>query len=396
MALLATKTAVAIAVQSAAGTYNAPTNSDLYPVANCSVDLSGVTVANPEYTGSVHRQGDAVTNKTASVKFDVMLRPPGGASPPSAGAFIPGRILRAAKFTENVVSAAIPASPEAIGGSATTSQVTLGTSAAATADLYKGLALLLSDNAGGARPKAMTAIRSYSAGKVAVLPEVLGAAPAANYQIPKQLAYQRDITNTDPPLLSLKVWIDGHRYDFFDLTVSSLKFLAPVSTREGAEYPRIEVTLAGDLYADADEATPTVPALGAVPFFKDGDLWVANTAVGGSSLTIDMGMKSAYPPNPNRASGNDSAQLVEVRPSLSLTLNHNLKATLDAIALADAQAYHAVWAQWGYTAGNMVSLFVTDARFNYRSPSLGGDIVTDDGDMFIDVAASNINLVFPY
>ena len=398
MALLATRTAVAIAVQSVAGTYNAPTTSDLYPVANCSLDLSGVTIANPEYTGTVHRQGDAVTGKTVSLKFDMMMRPPGGASPPSAGTFIPGRILRAAKFTENVVAAAIPVSPEAIGVSpaATTTQLTLGTTAAATLDLYKGLAVLISDNAGGARPKAITQMRSYSAAKVATLPETLALAPAASYQIPKQLAYTRDITAGDPPLLSVKIWIDGHRYDMYDMTVSALKMIAPASTRDGAEFPRYEVTLSGDLVGDADEATPSVTGLGAVPFFRDGDFWVANKALGGSSFSIDMGLKSAYPPNPNRASGNDSPQLVEAKPSVSLTLNATLKATLDALALADGQAYYPVWGQWGQTAGNMVSLLVSDARFNYRSPNVGGEFVTDDGDMFIDVANANIALVFPY
>jgi hypothetical protein len=396
MALLATRTAVAISVQSVPGTYVAPTTADLLPVANCSLDIAGVTISNPEYTGSVQRQGDAVAGKTVSLRFTVMLRPPGGASPPAAGTFIHGRLLRAAKFTESIIATAVPAAPEAIGAAPTTTQVTLGATAVGTLDLYKGLSLLLTDNAGGARPKALTAIRSYSAGKVAVFPETLASAPAALYQIPRQIAYLRDITAADPASLSMKVWIDGHRYDLVDMSVSAMKITAPVSTREGANFPVIEYTLNGDIFADADEATPTVPSLGPIPVFKDGDMWVANKALGGSELSIDMGLKSAYPPNPNRTSGNDPAQLIEARPSVSLTLNHNLKATLDALALADAQAYHPVWAQWGYTAGNIVSVLVTDARFNYRSPNIGSDVVTDQGDMFIDVASANISIAFPY
>jgi hypothetical protein len=396
MALTATKTAVAITVQSVAGTFNAPTTSDLTPCANASLNLAGVTTTNPEYTGTVQQNGDIVTGKTVSISFTVLLRPPGGAAPPAAGAFIPGRILRAAKFNENVVSAAIPVTPEPIGGAATTSQVTLGTTAAATLDLYKGLPLLLSDNAGGAYPKAITAIRSYSAAKVAVLPEILAAAPAANYQIPKCLSYQRDATSTDPLPLSIKIWLDGHRYDLVDMMVSSLSFNFPTATRTTQEFPSFTVTLSGDLFADADEATPTITGLGAVPVFRDGDLWLAQKAIGGSSVSVDMNPSVGYPANPNKASGNDPPQLTALKPVVNLTKQHTTKAAFDAIALADAQAYHALWAQWGYTAGAMVSFIATDCRLNYRTPNIGQEFVDDTGDLLVDVAAKNLNLTFVY
>lgn len=395
MALSAASTAIALVVQGAAGAYSAPTNADLYPCANARLELAGVTVANPEYTGSVQQNGDFVAGKTVSLTFSMMLRPPGGAAPPAAGAYIPGRVLRGAKFTENVVSAAIPAVAEAIGAGPTTTSVTLGASAAATADLYKGMSLFLSDNNGGAYPKALTMIRGYSAGKVASLAETLGAAPSANYQIPKQLAYTRDISAADPNPLSIKVWLGGKRYDMIDMTVSSLQFVVPTSTRASAENPMFTVTLSGDIYADADEAVPAIPALGPIPFFKDGDEWLAYKAIGGSTFTLDMNIGVGYPPNPNKPSGNDAPQLTSVKPGLSITKQLALKAQFDSMAIADAQTYQPFWAQWGYTAGNMVSMFA-EGRFNYASPDIGQDFNMETIDLLIDVASRNVSIVFPY
>jgi hypothetical protein len=395
MALRSQNTAVGIAVQSVAGTFVAPTTNDLYPATSVRLNIEGITTENPEMTGTIHKPGAIVIGKRVSLTLGIVMRPPGGSSPPSADGFIPGRLLRAAGFTENVVSAAIPSgAAETIGAGSTTSQAVLGSTAAATANLYKGLALHLSDN-GASYNRQLTAIRAYTASKEAKLFEVLGAVPADKYQIPKQLAYQLSGTTT-PPSLSMKVWYDGFRYDLVDMAIASLRFTFPTSTRESTEYPVMEFTLEGDIYATADESTPVIPALGGIPTFRDGDFWLADKALGGSSFTCDMGITVGYPPNPNRASGNDPAQMVETRRSINVTLNHQLKAALDLLALADAQTQHGLWAQYGYTAGNMVVFNVPDARFGYANPDNGGQFVTQTADLFIDQADRAINLIFPY
>src|SRR5690606_9109610 len=98
----------------------------------------------------------------------------------------------------------------------------------------------------------------------------------------------------------------------------------------------------------------SVPSLGPTPKWKDGDFSVANKYVGGSNLTIDLGMQVAFPPNPNKVDGSDAGQLVESRASLNMDRQAYLKADFDTLALADAQAQHPVFAQWGYTAGNII------------------------------------------
>jgi hypothetical protein len=390
---LSQNTALAIAVQSAADAYASPTSADCYPISNLRPSINGITITNPEYLGTVHAPGDAVIGKTLELSFTIVIRPPGGASPPSAGAFIPGRVLRAAGFTENLIAAAIPAAAEPLGGGSTTSMAKLGTTAAATADLYKGLVVNLPSN--GSYPRSLAAIRAYAADKSATLPETFGSAPTGNYQIPKQLAYQLS-ASAPVTFLSASFWLGGRRFNGINLAVSALKFNFPTAGKDAQAFPTIDVTLAGDLYSDADETAPVLAPLGAIPVFRDGDFWLSNTALGGSSFTVDMGLKVGYPPNANKTNGNDPAQIVQTKRTVNVTLNQQLKATFDLIGKADGQAYHSTWAQYGYTAGAIVSFIVPDARFNYQSPDPSGDFVTTGGDLFIDGADKAINLIFPY
>ncbi|EQA97278.1 hypothetical protein [Sphingobium sp. HDIP04] len=396
MGLKVNKTALAIAQQPIIDTFVQPSaTTEVLPIANCNFNIQGVTVANEEYTGSVHKNGDEVIGKNCTLTFNIYLRPPTGGAVPAANAFLPGRILQAAKFTENRVSAAIPAAPEAIGAGPTTTSVTLGATAAATAGLYKGLLVSLA-SIGTTYAQRLTAIRSYTAGKLATLMETLGAPPDGNYQIPPQLAYQRSIAETDPDPLSLSLWLDGLRFDLVNMRVSGLRINLPTSTRQQGAIPMLEVTMTGSIQGTADEATPTIPALGAVPKFRDGDLWIAGKAVGGSSIIIDLGLRTAAAPNPNKSDGSDAEELVESKTTVTADLQKYRKAQFDTLALADAQAQHAVWAQYGYGAGSVVSVNVPDARFNYRSPNVGGDFVNETGDLFVDAADRNVSIVFPF
>lgn len=396
MGLKANKTALAIAQQPIIDTFVQPSAStEVMPILNVNFNIQGVTVANEEYTGTVHRNGDEVIGKNVTLTFNVYIRPPAGGAVPAANAYLPGRLLQAAKFTENRVSAPIPAAAEAIGGGATTSSVTLGAGAAATAGLYKGLLVSLA-GIGTKYPDRLTAIRSYSAAKVAALCETLGAVPTGNYQIPAQLAYQRSISESEPDPLSQSLWLDGLRFDLINMKVSGFRINLPTSSRGQGANPMFEVTMTGTIYATADEATPVVPALGAVPKFRDGDLWIAGKAVGGSSLVIDLGLRTAAPPNPNKSDGSDAEELVESKTSITADLQKYRKAQFDTLALADAQAQHPVWAQYGYGAGSVVSINVPDARLNYRSPNVGQDHVNETGDLFVDVFDRNLSIVFPF
>lgn len=396
MALKANNTCVALKLQESVDTFSNPSSTaDVLPVSQLAFSITGVTIANDEATGSEAKNGAEVSGKNATLSYRVKLRPPGGSAVPDAGAFLLGRILVAAKMTENRIATAIPASAEALGSGSTTAMAVLGAGAAGTANLYKGLALTLSD-IGSSTPARLTAIRSYNASKNAALMQTLASAPAANYQIPTQLSYQRSIVAGDAPFASQRIWLDGHRYDLVNCVLTSLRIVIPATTREAAAFPELEVTWAVTISGDADEATPVVPSLGPTPKWRDGKFFMAGRATPGSNLTLDSGLSVGYPPNPNKAEGNDAPQLIEATATLSFERHHSLKAVVDQLAQADAQAQHSVYAQWGYTAGGIVQLVVPDARFNYASPNLGGGFITESGDMFIDALDKGFCLNFPY
>lgn len=398
MALASAYTAVAIKAQAGAGAFTQPSSSaDTYPCANARPKFDPITAQSPEYLGTIHRPGDIVLGSRASLTFQIVLRGPGGSVPPAAGAFIPGRLLVAAGFTENILSATVPTGgAEAIGGSpaATTSSLALGASAVGTADLYKGLALNLSDNGSGYL-KQLTAIQNYTSGKVASLFETLGAEPAANYVIPKQLAYQLSAA-APSTYLSVSVWLGGVRYDFADMVPTSVRFNVPTSSRDSQDFPVIEFTLEGSYQAFEDEVPPTVTALGAIPPYRNGDFWLANKALGMSSFSCDLGIQAAYPPNPNFASGYEGGQIVETRRSAQVTLNHNLKSTIDFWDKFDQQTNVPLWAQWGYGAGSSIMFNIPRARIVPPDPDNSGQLVTQQINMLIDDASRAVNLIFPY
>ncbi len=394
MALSSTAVAVSVVKQPTVDTFVDPGTSGLVPVSNLQFQIEGITIANNEYTGSVFRNADGISGKRVSGSFNIKLRPPGGSTPPSADSYLPGLFLQAAKFSEVITSTAIPASAEAT-SSGTTTGATLGAGATGTASLYKGMAISLASMGTNYKTR-MTAISAYTSGKVATFPETFGSSVSGNYQIPKQLQYVWDVSSTDPTLLSLKIWLDGHRFDLKNVRISGLQFVIPTSTKDQAAYPEIAVNWTADIANNTAEATPAIPALGAVPFFKDGDCWLNKVAIGTQTFTLDMGLSVENPPNPNQPDGSDAAELVGGTARLTMTRQKYLPSVIDPLALADAQSYVNFWAQWGSAAGSLVQLVLCEARVNYSNPDLGGNLIMESGDLMIDPQAKTLSLNFPY
>lgn len=394
MALKSAKTALAVAIQASADVFASVTTADLLPISQLGFNIEGVTIDNDEYLGSVIRNAPDISGKRCTLTFNTKLRPPGGTLP-AANAFIPGRLLQAAKFTEIRTTAAIPVAPEALGVGSTTSMAKLGATATGTLGLYKGFPLILSDNGSGYKAQ-LTAIRSYLATKDAELMELLGGAPAANYQIPTFLGYHRSIAATDPTLLSKKLWLDGHRFDLVNCRVTGLRIVIPTTTRDQASYPELQWTVDCRIYASAEEATPTITPLGAVPLFRNGDMLLNRIAVGTSTFTVDLGIQTEDPPNPNKLEGVDASEMVGSVATVSMTKQKYLPTYIDPLALADAQAQIPMFAQWGAAAAAITQIVVPDCRPNYASPDLGGNLIMENGDLLIDAFDRSLCINFPY
>lgn len=396
MAFQSNNTALALAIQSVAGTFTTPTQpADLLPISNLRMPIEGVTLPNDEYTGSPIKNADAVAGRRVSVSFNVKLRTPGGASPPAANAFVLGRILQAAKMTEVVTASHIPASPEAL-AAATTTTGTLGAGAAATAQIYRGMPLQIV-GIGATYKDQVTPIVDYTAGKVATLAETLASAPTgSNYQVRRNLMYARSITSDEPIILSISTWLGGDRYDLRDCRVTALRLNFPVTTRASAAYPELEVTMDCFIAATAAQSPPSVPAGGNVPLFRDGNMHFNRTAIGGSNVSMDLGIQADNPPNPNFASGDEASQMISSIATVSMSRQKYAKSVLDTLALADAQAKHSFALWYGTDAGNMIMLVVPEARVNYATPDLGGSFVTEQGDLMVDLLDRGVCVTFPY
>jgi len=390
---LSNNTVIGLTKEVTPGTFNAPnTTTDLLVVADLKPNIQGLTSDVNEYTGSIHKPGPKVGGATFEISGRALIRGPGGSSPPASDAFVLGRLLQAIGFTETRVTSAVPASPEAVGAGGSTSTVQLGSTATGTADLYNGHAVQIAGL--GTSPKNIAQILDYSAGKVATLGEIAGGAlTSGNYQILKQLVYR--LAAATPPSLSASCWVGGRRYDGNGLALSAFKINLPTFSRDRTDYPSIEFTLSGNLDGSADDTAPTPTISLAPPPYKDGKLWVAKTQLGGSSLDIDFQAQIAYPPNPNQITGSESAVLTETKRQVNLSLNQVLAADLDLIAMADAQAYHPIIAQYGLASANYVLLGVPNARFNYFSPDNSGPLVADTGSLYIDDVLDSVLLSFP-
>lgn len=385
-------TTVALKTQSAIGTFNTP-GTDYLPCANLSLTIGNVEIENAEYTGSIEGNPPEVERGEVSLTFTAMLRGPGGTDVPAAGAFILGRLLTACKMTEQRITTAVPAAPEAL-SSGTTGGFTGGAGMAGTADLYRGLLVHLP--AIGALPRGLIGVRANTAGKVVTLARLLSGAASGNYQFPKQLVYNSNLSATDPLPTSFSAWVAGKRYDIIDASVSSCSINVPTTTRTEGENPTITVTFTGRLHNYVDEAAPAVPSLGTIPKFRDGQQYLANTYVAGSGFTMEFGATSESPPDPNKSDGSGASELVALNRTINLNIQGYLKADFDSIALADAKARHAFFAAYGAASGNFIGILAADVRLGYSAPDISGNIATEQPTLYVDPLDKNVSIMMPY
>lgn len=394
MAGKSNNSAAAVVIQTAAGTMESVSSADCFPMSQLRPNFAPVTVANDEYTGSPVKNADTVAGSRKSFSFNVKIRGPG--TLPAANTWKFGMLMQAMKFTELRLATAIHTSPEAVAGAGqTATNVRLGTNAGTVADAYNGYPLILSDNGSGYKNQ-ITSIFDYDGSKNATIGETLGAPAGANYQIPTFIGYARSITADDPVLLSMSFWLDGLRYDLRDCRVTSAQLTFPTSSVLGgtAAYPELQITVEGILDDYADEATPSIPSLGAIPLFRNGDMWLNRKAIGGASFTIDLGLQTEAPPNPNQADGSDGPELVATTARITMQRIRYLKAVNDTLALAEAQTTIPFWAQYGAAAGAFVQIGAW-GRLAPPTPDMGGGIIMESSDLLIDALDRGLFFAFP-
>lgn len=396
---LSTRTSLAIAVQADSTTRaTISTPGDLIPIANLASSAEAFTASNPEYTGTIHAVGDSVFGRAPGVTFDMMMRGPAGSAPPAAGAYGQGRIFRAAGFDEIVFAGKTSAAIVISSNAGTLTTVTLDATASAVDDFYIGYVIQFASLNGGSGIKSCSTIIAYNGTtKVATLGEKLAAAPTGNFTIPPQLVYRLN-GSASQLWLTFDRWHDRKRYQAQNGILSTLGMTFPTANRGDVSFPTLSAGLVGDdsLTREVDETAPLTPAAGAIPPVRDGKLSLNGVYVPGSSLSYDHGIQVAFPPNPNRASGNEPGRIIRTQRSVSLNLQEVLLATQDRNALAAAQGNVTLMLHYGSVAGRAVSFVVPQMRLNFVNPDVGGEFVTTEVPGFIDSSTNAVAVSFPY
>ena len=398
MAFNGRKYAAALKIQSAVDTpATISTPADFLVCYDLRPAVESYSLANPETTGTVDRPGDAVTGRSRSVSFNVILRGPGGAAPPSVDTFVLGRLLRMMRFAET--SQLTDALAAGAVSSGTTTGAVFPAAAVGADNAYNGLCAILAWQAGTGLKK-VSMIRDYvGATKTGTFMETFGGALNGNVQIPPYLGY---IYSAAAPELwaSFDYWLDKKRYKMVNAIVSSAQLNFQVSNNGDTAFTYISVTLTGDVHpttAELDETSPAVSQGGAIPVFNDADFWLAQKSFCGSGATVDFQIQTARAPCPGSVSGGEAAQVVEVKRMANVNLNEVLLATADLNTLAAAQGYQSFWLQYGQGGpGKCISFGIPEARLSYSEAEIGGEFVTRSIPLMIDHVDKSMSIQFPY
>jgi hypothetical protein len=400
MSFLPNRSSLALAVQADAITRaTIATPGDLIPMANLRSANEQFTTSNPEYTGSIHAVGDAVIGDAPSLNWDVMLRGPGGAAPPIAGAYVPGRFLRACGFDEIVFAGKTSAAIVA-GGTNTgpTTTVVLDALASSVDDFYVGYPIQFAGLNGGSGPASTSTIIAYNGTtKLATLGEKLASVPTGNFTLPPALIYRLNGAATQL-WLTFDRWHDRKRYQAQNGIPNQLQMTFPTANRGDAPLPIMSCGIAGDHSptAEVDENAPLTPAAGAIPPIRNGRLALNGVNIAGASVTYDHGITVAFPPDPNQITGNGAGVITRTQRSVSMNVAEVLLATQNRRQLANLQTLVPLMLRYGAVAGRSVHFTVPAMRLSFPTVDPSGDFVTNDITGYIDGSTNAVAIAFPY
>jgi hypothetical protein len=360
-------TAMAVAIQSTAGVFTAPSAADLIAVSSPQISEEIISTEDPTATGAVHTPARIYLGKTSQIQASLPLRGPGGTSPFAANAWVPGRILQAAGYAEVINPSAI--GPEAGGTGMASSALVLGASASSVDNFYVGFPVQVAE-AGAGAIKGTSVIDEYvGSTKAASLAETLeGGAPADASQItiPACVVYQLGTLSTDPPLLSVSVWKDKKRYDYYDVRVGQLTFDRPVSNEQNQVFPSIDFQLSGLLQAVADDTTPSLPSslLGSLPPYKNGKFSLDRVKLGHQSTRFQMGGDVAGASNSHQEEGQDQYEILSTNRTMDIDLNQMNVTDFDIESRVKGQFPMSVMSLWGQGQGNRFAFLEREILLN--------------------------------
>jgi hypothetical protein len=332
-----------------------PANAD-WLAAECEIDFDPVVVENPELTGSLDRSPAIVGGLKPRIRLRIPLRGSGTAATAPEW----GRLLRCCTMAEGITGAAIGAPTAATAGTTTT--LTLATPFAATAQLYRGMPLLLSGDR-----TLTTGITDYTAGRVATLGETMATAGTVTTlaQIPPHVLYSPTSDEAVYRTATLYFYADGLRWRFtgavgnwsLELSTGGIGFLV--------------FELRAQMLDKAAAALPTgwnTAIRPTPPRFVGGRCQLNQRLAQARRLMLEAGVSVTMPDNPEATEGYDPAVPVErdARGSIDPLMN-----TTTAVALFNAfrqGTAMSLMAILGVTAGNRFCVIAPAAKATGMRP----------------------------
>jgi hypothetical protein len=332
-----------------------PVNAD-WLAADCEIDFDPVVVENPELTGSLDRSPAIVGGLKPRIRLRIPLRGSGAAATAPEW----GRLLRCCTMAEGITAAAIGAPTAATTGTTTT--LTLATPFAATAQLYRGMPLLLSGDR-----TLTTGITDYTAGRVATLGETMATAGTVTTlaQIPPHVLYSPTSDEAVYRTATLYFYADGLRWRFtgavgtwsLELSTGGIGFLV--------------FELRAQMLDKAAAALPTgwnTAIRPTPPRFVGGRCQLNQQVARARRVMLEAGVSVTLPDNPEATEGYDPAVPVErdARGSIDPLMN-----TTTAVALFNAfrqGTAMSLMAVLGATAGNRFCVIAPAAKATGMRP----------------------------
>jgi hypothetical protein len=324
----------------------------------CEVTWQQNTTANGEFTGSLDQAPGIVGGLRAQLTFTLPLR--GSGTPGVAPDF--GRILRCGTMQETVTATAIGA-PTAAAAPFTNTGASMGTPFAATAQLYRGMPVLIS----GGRTS-IDAFVDYQANKAALFGRTFLTPLAATdlFQIPPHVLYAPTSDETVYKTGTVYLYRDGIRWRFTGFVGTPSFALTTGGTGQ--------VTIQGmaQLAADPDIVPLPTAALGIIrptpPRFVNGLCQLNRKTAQARTVNFNLGVQTVLPDNPEALEGYDPAVPISRDTSGSLDPYMNVTNYVDLFNAFRQGTAMPLQAMLGTVPGNRFVLTTPNGRANQNNP----------------------------
>jgi len=199
-------------------------------------------------------------------------------------------------------------------------------------------------------------VLDYTAGRVATLANTYGTALSSSttLQVPVNVLYSPTSDDAAEAWLTVYAWTDDLRH-----RITGCKATSFAIGLTDAKPAQLRINFTGqvvDRFQNVSRPSGYAPVTRQPPVWRAGLSRLARALAACRSATFDMGLRSAYPENPEALQGYDPAAITGAAPRISLDpFSHTTNSPLRAAAM-DANTAIPYAAVWGTVAGNRFAL----------------------------------------